>query len=287
MFRKLLKYDFRALTKLWLLLSATALGLAVVGGVCLRGLVLAVSEPAKIAFMPFCMMGFMLSMFGLAAYVIAITVIIMIRFYSNLFTDQGYLTFTLPVKRSAIFNSKLLTAFVFNTSTLLVFLASVIIVLAIAPGGQTANSALGEVVNGLRISLISMGAIMTHELAAWITVYIIVFVLLCVVQFVYSTLLLFACVTFGSIIVKKLKVLMAIGLYYGASMVTSVVSYILSALLSVTMMAIESAPAAITAGEALWAILLVIIGVILAIGLVCCFLYKFTVEKLRGNLNLA
>ncbi|MDO5014815.1 MAG: hypothetical protein Q4E28_02525 [Clostridia bacterium] len=62
---------------------------------------------------------------GLLAYTI---VILVTRFYKNYFTDEGYLMMSLPVKTSALINSKLFNAFIWSIfSILLVVLGGLIL----------------------------------------------------------------------------------------------------------------------------------------------------------------
>lgn len=68
------------------------------------------------------------------AYVISIIavfvvsyVIIILRFYKNLLTDEGYLMFTLPVKTHEIINSKLLVSLIWNIASILGVFASLFI----------------------------------------------------------------------------------------------------------------------------------------------------------------
>lgn len=57
---------------------------------------------------------FMLCIFALFALCALMMVFMMVHFYKNLVTDEGYLTFTLPVSPANILCSKLFTAFVWN-----------------------------------------------------------------------------------------------------------------------------------------------------------------------------
>ena len=75
--------------------------------------------------------------FAVAAYVISILaalvvtfVIIIMRFYKNLMTDEGYLMFTLPAKPSQLINAKFIVALLWNVVSVIVVVASLFIVLA-------------------------------------------------------------------------------------------------------------------------------------------------------------
>ena len=117
--------------------------------------------------------------------------------------------------------------------------------------------------------------------------FVIAGVLWLVTMFVYETLLLFCTVTFGSLLVKKAKVITSIGIYYAAQTVMSMVMAVLQMLLSVGITALAEVPYVIEGTQILWLILGIIIMYTCMLGLLAALLYKFAVNKLRGNLNLA
>ena len=133
MLRKVLKYDLGAIWKIWLILSATSVALGAVGGVCMR---LVENPELNFAFFPIVILGLILSFIGIIAYIVITSILIIVRYYNNFFTDEAYLTFTLPVKRSTLFDAKILTAFIFNTASALVFTVSLCLMLLIWPGAD-------------------------------------------------------------------------------------------------------------------------------------------------------
>lgn len=73
----------------------------------------------------------------LAAYVISIIatfivtfIIIILRFYKNLMTDEGYLMFTLPVKPLQLINSKLITSIIWIIVSVITVFLSLLVLLA-------------------------------------------------------------------------------------------------------------------------------------------------------------
>lgn len=73
----------------------------------------------------------------IAAYVISIiatlivtAIIIILRFYKNLMTDEGYLMFTLPVKPLQLINSKLITSIIWIIVSVITVILSLLILLA-------------------------------------------------------------------------------------------------------------------------------------------------------------
>ena len=109
MLRKLLKYDFKYIFKIWLALSVLSVPMSAFGGYC---------GPMSIhgsEFEGFFIFGTIVSILVIVGVAVIPFVISLYRFYLNLYTDEGYLTFTLPVKKSDL----LLSNFHFSMSTLL------------------------------------------------------------------------------------------------------------------------------------------------------------------------
>lgn len=79
------------------------------------------------------MMLYILSMFAL----FLVTFVYMcIHFYKTMYSDQGYLTHTLPVKPMAIFNVKLTTAWVWMMGSMILFVLSIFIMMLGATKGE-------------------------------------------------------------------------------------------------------------------------------------------------------
>ncbi len=99
MFGKLLKHDFIATGKIMAIIYAVFAGIALylVGSVALSGNELD-SIPEMLSYILLCLTAFV--------NFIMTAVVVMRNFQTSLYGDQGYLTFTLPVKSSSILFSK-------------------------------------------------------------------------------------------------------------------------------------------------------------------------------------
>ena len=104
MLRKLFKYDFLAIGKTMWLLTLIAVLITIAGTV--SGYFIddafekSITDQNTIMYMALTfLLGtiIIISFIAITAYLVLSTVIIMKRYYQNLFTDEGYLTFTLPV----------------------------------------------------------------------------------------------------------------------------------------------------------------------------------------------
>jgi len=164
-----------------------------------------------------------LAVIAVAVYSVAPYLIVLYRYYQNFFTDEGYLTFTLPVKRYTLFNSKLLTALIFNVSTALVVFVSFLIAFGIAPelndGSGTMLTPVFKVIGDIFELFFMFGN-------GWAVGYIILGVLIYIMSSVFSSLLVYACVTIGCIVAQKMKILVAVLVFYLANTVISIFSYI-------------------------------------------------------------
>lgn len=120
MLGKLLKHDFKALFRNYGLLFAVLLLVTLLYKICLL-------LPQNIVF------KFMNGLMG-ALYVIVIlgclfgaAIINIVRFYKNLVTDEGYLTFTLPVSSKQIVASKLISTLVMDVLMAVAVLLSTLV----------------------------------------------------------------------------------------------------------------------------------------------------------------
>ena len=91
MLGKLIKHEWKAVAKILGILHLAVLAMSVVGRVLLN---MGVNDDEGIAWF----MLLMVYMFSVFAVSVGSQFFLAIRFYKNMYTDEGYLTFTLPVK---------------------------------------------------------------------------------------------------------------------------------------------------------------------------------------------
>lgn len=136
-----------------------------------------------------------------------------IRFYKNLFTAEGYLSFTLPVTSAQHIATKAITALGFSVITVLVILLSGCVI--------TAGEFLVEIIKALDYIFQKL-----HELASFhIPLYILEFVLLLLATAFSSLLLYYLFVAIGQLF-KKNRILAAVGAYFVYYLITQVISTI-------------------------------------------------------------
>lgn len=139
------------------------------------------------------------------------TVFGIVRFYKNLFTGEGYLTFTLPVSNTTHLNVKVITTVVFSLASFVVCLVSGLIITA------------GDVFTELWKAFLYLWNLIHDEFIPHLIGYAAEFCVLLVVALFTSALLYSSCMCIGQL-AKKNRVLLSLGVYFGYYMITQVIS---------------------------------------------------------------
>ncbi len=285
MLRKVLKHDLKSIYKLWIVISVTALVLGTLGGVALRVLLTPTEGPEH--FTPYKALAaifMLLAIIGIIAYFVICYIFVIYRYYQNFFTDEGYLTFTLPVSRYTLLNAKLINAFIWETATGIVFIASFVIMLLIAPSSVSESGSLLSDMFGVLEPVFKVLFAFTD---GWFWAFLVGFILFAIAYYVFSTLLVYLCVTIGCIVAKKAKALVAILVYYAASTVISTASYIIiptSAQIAAAF-GILSVDLGYDGQCLLW--FAALISVTMGVLLLAIAEYKFILGRIENKLNLA
>ncbi len=274
MLKKLLKHDFKALFKYWWIVAVVTAGLSALSGKCITILESEKELPAILD--ASAGIALMLTYIGVIVFAVFSTVMIFIRYYKNLFTDEGYLTFTLPVKRSDILNSKLISAAVLEFATFLVIGFDVLLMLFVAFYKDIFKK---EFLIGIK----EAAATIWKELGGYIFVYLLEGILIMISLSVLALLLLFICITIGSIITKKAKVVASIGIYYAAN---SAFSFVTTLLVIFGTVALETKFENLPEGNVKLIVALIALCVLLFITLIGGIFYIINYYLLDRKLNL-
>lgn len=138
------------------------------------------------------------------------------RFYKRCFTDEGCLTFTLPVTTHQILLSSLVNTIIGELIMLVAVCLSVGIAVLLFLAAFPENLIWADVSVGLKEAFSRMWASLAEhrDVLASMTVTGIITAL-------SELVVLMLAVTIGSLIAKKHKILAAVGVYYGISLVQS------------------------------------------------------------------
>lgn len=225
MFAKLLKHEFRAQKKIFFFLSIAALVVGLLGGLLLWYIIHCsqsdMPQAAEVIGMTFGVFGFMGVVLALVAFGIATTIILLMRFYRHHFTGEGYLTFTLPATTHQILLASIVNIIIWTVITGIVLFLSVCMIFLPAMI-MTAQEASFDI-ETLKYAFQGI-TIVFEELEIGVFPYI----LSLISSFIYSLTLPLLCITIGSIVAKKHKLLASFGIYYGISLAISTLSGVMN-----------------------------------------------------------
>ena len=227
MFSKLLKHEWKANWRLLSILSLAVIIAAVVGTISLRVMVnygdrLSESNSfLNLLLLPLGLLVFV-SFLALVVYAAAVLFVLLFRFYKNKFTDEGYLTFTLPVTNHQIFLSSAVNMLIWSViSVVLVILLFVVMILIGTSTSGFINMELIRELRSLKFILPEMAEAYSEILGDSYGILTLISIL---ISPVYNVVLAMTCITLGAVVAKKHKILAAIGIYYGANTVLGILS---------------------------------------------------------------
>lgn len=275
MLKKLLKYDFKAILKYWWIAAISSIVLSFGGGWCIT--VFASEKELPTALYIVATLLIIVVVLGLLVFSILSVIFIFSRFYKNFFTDEGYLTFTLPVKRGQLLNSKLISSTVTMILTYLVLIIDIVIMLVFALKDEIFSKVFWD-----NFRLIAQD--MLDTLGIYFYVYALEALILAVLLVVFSTLFLFCCITIGSIITKKAKVITSIGIYYAAN---SVFSFVVQMFWLFGIAGLEHWTLNMENEKLFGLLALIMLGSILFISIFCGLIYSIQYWMLDRKLNLS
>jgi len=284
MLKKLLKYDMVAVWRFWWILALGVLGLSTVGAFVLRFVITYIENPN---FSFFTTIGILfLVLCGLAVFssYYATYIFVYLRFYKNFFTDEGYLTFTLPVSRRQLFLSKTLNALIWQVSHIFLLLLAALIVATFAPPPTDGGLINPEVLYQIG----DFFSTLWRAVGGWTIVYLLEALLLAVIGELFSIGLIHFCITIGAIIAKKAKLLAAIGIYYAINMAFSFAAQIFGTIsLMILIEGFLYRMQGMSPNTECLAISLILLVICAMMAVLVSLLYCGTLDRIERKLNLA
>lgn len=196
--------------KYWWVIAVSSVIFSLIAGVCIN--IVNVSYTAHESIQT---IAYILLFFSIVAIFISpalMAVMMFRRFNKNFFSDEGYLTFTLPVGKSALLSSKLLTAVIFAVLSIKVLEIDVIVLSMVS--GENFFDMMEDLFSVLRI-------LYSEKFYADFTVVVYNFVILAAIA--ASTAFVFLCITLANMLVKKRKLLVGLGIFYGIQIVFTII----------------------------------------------------------------
>lgn len=210
MLRKLIKYDKKALRKISVSMFLVALIAGALSGICNRFMD-KVSEYLVIEML--LSLINIISLFALAASMLVVIVFVALRFYRNFYTDEGYLTFTLPVRRTQLMFSKAFVGFFAIVKQLIAILGGVAIILALVwdkTTDETAVTSLAEII------IVAIRQLWAAD-AKMFVIYAVEGFVGILAYLLFDLMLVYLCISLASVIVKKARIAVAIAIFYFAN----------------------------------------------------------------------
>ncbi len=192
---KLFKYEFASYLRTWLPVQIIMLGIAALGRFV--QFFEADTTVYKIIF------GSSVVVYALSIIVsfVLTGILCIVRFYKNLFTGEGYLSFTLPVTPAQHILIKLLATVAVEIGTFIVALTSVCIITS------------GELFNEILKAIAYLTNMATDILGTHLVLYVIEFIFMLIMASVCGTLLIYGCISIGQTF-NKSRVGWAVGVYF-------------------------------------------------------------------------
>lgn len=224
MFTKLLKHEWRATWGTLGILCLVSLGAGLLGGLTMHYLIWAstVQEMSHDLIIMLNVLAMVAAVIAVAAAGVAALFLLIGRFYKSRFTDEGYLTFTLPVNVHQNLLSSMVNSAIGMVIMFIVIFAAVMLWLFIG------FSALEGFTEALRDVLPRFWAEFCEEFGKVRLSNVVLFLTNALFGGICELVVLMLSVTIGSIAAKKHKVLAAVGVYYGIHVAMSIGSAILS-----------------------------------------------------------
>lgn len=229
MFAKLLKHEWKSSAGFLGILSLAALAAGLVGAGIIRfvfghamnldapdAVAAAIMEPMIV------LLGFLVM--AILVYVLSVELILFYRYYQNKFTDQGYLTFTLPVSAHQIFLSSLVNILIWSViSAAVLGIAAALMVWAGVRGssGWGLADTMADIYEFFREGQMQLNLRDSYYILSVVSFF---------VDWIGSPVQVMTCITIGAVLAKKHKLLTAVAAYYILSMVTNLVFSFLSTL---------------------------------------------------------
>lgn len=203
MVKKLFKYEIKSYLRVWLPVQIVLLGIALIGR-----FIQFFENDTTIYDIISGSSIFMFVVTSMASFGITVALGV-IRFYKNLFTGEGYLTFTLPVTPAQHIITKVVTAVLFQITSVIMVILSVCII--------TSGEMLKEIIKAASYLL----NLAVPYLGANLGLYIVEFIALLIISTFSMYMHYYTCISLGQLF-RKNRVLAAVGVYFGFYFVSQI-----------------------------------------------------------------
>ncbi len=211
MLKKLLKYDLQAIFKYWWVGATASITFSIIGAIC--DYIYNYGDGRLPDFIDaFLIIASIASYLGIVAFIMMSFILLYVRVYKNQFSDEGYLTFTLPVKRITHLNTKLFAGIITIISTALVTMFNLLIRYFIMyPEDFPANITINGTIEYIKTINVQCGGILPF--------YVIEAILGIFVIAAAISIFIYFCITVSGLIIKKGKVFVTISIFFVSAII--------------------------------------------------------------------
>ena len=291
MLRKLFKYDMKRVFRLWWIIAIAILAASVLIGLCGRVCVDflhtvsgdnadGMSAARLIVQSLVIILGDLLFL-GTVVAVAFLGLYAVFRAYKSLYSEEGALTFMLPVKRSRLLDEKALTVVCWQLINAVLFLLSCSLIIRIATLGK------GDVLQELWTRFVEATGEAPREMVDAVPAFLAEYGALLICSTLFTTALQLLCLTVGAVIARKHKLLAGIGVYYGINSAIVLLVFVGALILGIAVGISESNTSTAVPEQTAVTGLLVFIAVLCAVQLVLTFVFRAITQHLvNKKLNL-
>lgn len=163
----------------------------------------------------------MMMIFTSVASLLFTTILGVVRFYKNLYSSDGYLTFTIPVSNCKLLFTKLFSFIVCQLITLLaILIAWSIFIFTSKEFIKVASDFIKNILSNH--SFIELIKFVFDEITFHLVLYFIEYIVLMSIALIVNTLVYYTCMTIGQL-VNKGRIILSIGVYYGYNWITQAI----------------------------------------------------------------
>ena len=287
MLKKLLKYDMRAVWRLGWISAVIVPIAAIIAAFSTRFLSTPFDDTDFLGAIAIIFAALLLfaSVIAVILSFVLTMILVLARFYKNFFTDEGYLTFTLPTTRSKMLFSKTLNAFIWFTAHILLIIASFAVYLLLAPRPDSDEILISPFIYEQLADLFSL---IFKGIGVWIIVIFALLFICMLVMLLMSITMLQLSITIGSVIAKKAKIIVSIGIYYAINTALTMFWQLVYTSFSLTVFSSAADTVSISSTGEMGAVVSLVLLIFIAINaVIASLLYCFTQNLLDRRLNLA
>jgi len=228
MLGKLIKYEWKGLRFPLMIMMIVLAGTMIL--TC--GVILTINPKLDETLAWYSVMALMLSIFlyyfGIIGCTLGTTLIVVVRFYKTCYTDQGYLTHTLPVTPHKLLNSKILTAIFTQLLMIFAIILSIFIILQVGIHHVFSfipDYSYAELRHEFSIVFADILDSFEDEFGLRLGLYIAYLLFYCIVGVISNVITLFGCVSLGQLYAKH-RIVGAIAAYFLLQFVMMIIGYI-------------------------------------------------------------